>query len=503
LDYYQEGGADTANIIKPHLARWDLSLIWATTFDEYKKYIEKDPALTRRFQIVKIEEPTEKWAIKLLEWIKYRFEDFHGVNISSWAVETAVRLSKRYILDKQLPDKAIDLLDEACSRVWEKAISKNITKKIDELNKQIEDLEKKIEKSVAEQDYFSAADYKEKISNLKQDILKLQTTDDTPREKRQVITEEDIEKVIVEKYWISSSVLSKSEIEFLKDLKNKLNKEIIWQEQAVNDVVNAIIRNKLSPLEKTKPIWSFLFLWASWVGKTYLANLLAKYFFQDENALIKINMSEYSENISSSKLTWSAPGYVGYEEWWLLTEAVRKKPYSVILFDEIEKWSSSVLNILLQILDNWYLEDNKWRKIDFKNTIIILTSNLWSEYFTKQVTKIWFDLHKDKGNWLTKEREDMILNEVKNVLPVELLNRFDKIVYFNNINVDLLKKVFQKYYKEYKQLWKKQKWISIPTINKDEMNKIVENIEKEWAWVRWVEKYIYNELENKIIEKML
>jgi len=499
----QEWGADTANIIKPHLARWELTLIWATTFDEYKKYIEKDPALTRRFQVVKIEEPTEKWAIKLLEWIKYRFEDFHGVNISSWAVETAVKLSKRYILDKQLPDKAIDLVDEACSRVWEKVMSKNISKKIDQINKTIEDLEKKIEKAVAEQDYFTAADYKEKISNLKQDIMKLQTTDDRPKEKRTTITEEDIENVIVEKYWISGSVLSKSELEFLKDLKNILNKEIIWQEQAVDDVVNAIIRNKLSPLEQSKPIGSFLFLWASGVWKTYLAQLLAKHFFQDDNALIKINMSEYSQDMSSNKLTWSAAWYVGYEEGWILTEAVRKKPYSVILFDEIEKGSSNVLNILLQILDQGYLEDNKWRKVDFKNTIIILTSNLWAEYFTKQVTKIWFDSSKEDVSSLTEDKKEMILQEVKNILPVELLNRFDKVVYFNNINIDLLKKVFQKYYKEYKQLWKKHKWITIPTIKKEEIDDILAKIEKEWAWVRWVEKYIYNELENKIIENLL
>jgi len=500
----QEWWVDTANIIKPHLARWELTIIWATTFDEYRKYIEKDPALTRRFQVVKIEEPNEQSAIKLLEGIKHRFEDFHWVNISSKAIEHAVKLSKRYILDKHLPDKAIDLIDEACSRVWEKAISKNIIKKIDKLNKEIEKLEKNIEKAVSEQDYFSAADYKEKISNIKQDIIKLQTTDDRPKEKRQTISEDNIEKVIVEKYWVSNSILSKSELEFLKDLKDVLNKEIIWQEQAVNDIVNSIIRNKLSPLQKSKPIWTFLFLWASWVWKTYLAKLLAKHFFQDENSLIKINMSEYSQDMSSNKLTWSAPGYVWYEEWWILTEAVRKKPYSVILFDEIEKWSSKILNILLQILDNGYLEDNKWRKIDFKNTIIILTSNLWAEYFTKQVVKIWFNSTNKLNKWLDQDKKDMILQEVKNLIQIELLNRFDKIIYFNNIDIDLLKKVFQKYYKEYKQLWKKEKWVNIPSyITKDEIDLVLSNIEEEWAWVRWIEKFIYNDLENRIIEKLL
>ena len=498
----QEWGADTANLIKPYLARGELTLIWATTFNEYQKYIEKDAALTRRFQLIKISEPSEAEAIELLRWIKHRFEDFHWVNISKEAIEKAVRLSKRYILDKHLPDKAIDLIDEAAARKSTIKISKENQKKIKTLENKIKNLEKKIGKLIDEQNYFEAAELKEEIKKIKDQIYKLRTENNIPKEKRPTVDSQDVEKVIAEKYEISSKVLSKSEIEFLSDMEEILNKEIIWQKEAVKEIVSAIIRNKLSPLERNKPIGAFLFLWPSWVWKTYLATLLSKHFFQDENALIKINMSEYSENVSSSKLIWASAWYVGYEEWGILTEAVRKKPYSVVLFDEVEKWSPQVLNILLQILDQWYLEDNKWRKVDFKNTIVILTSNLWSEYFNKDVVKVGFDTSQE-DNLLTEEKKEIILNEVKNLFPVELLNRLDKIVFFNPINVETLEKVFEKYYNNYKKLWKDKKWVKIPALKKQEIKDIVEKIYKEGSGVRWVEKYIYNELENKVIEKIL
>jgi len=499
----QEWWADTANILKPHLARWELNVIWATTYNEYKKYIEKDPALSRRFQLIKVNEPLEKDAIKLLEWIKYRFEDFHWVNIKKEAIENAVKLSKRYILDKHLPDKAIDLIDEACSRKSSISISKEKLKKITKLENNIKNLENKIEEAVTEQDYFTAADLKEEIKKIKWEIHNLQSLSDTPKDLRENITSEDIQNVIAEKYWVSNQILNKSELDFLLSLKKILNKKVIWQEQAVEDVVNAIIRNKISPIEKTKPIGSFLFLWASWVGKTYLAQLLAEEFFQDKNALIKINMSEYNQEMSASKLTGSAPWYIGYEEGWQLTESIRKRPYSVVLFDEIEKGSSQVLNILLQILDQGYLEDNKGRKIDFKNTIIILTSNLWAEYFWKEVSQVWFSMKKKENKIIDDEKKEIIMKEVKNLLPIELINRFDKVIFFNNIDKNLLTDIFKKYYKDYKKIWKTKKWINIPNLKKDEVENIVNNIHKEWAWVRWIEKYIYNELENKIIEKLI
>ena len=500
----QEGWADTANLLKPYLARGELTVIWATTFDEYRKYIEKDPALTRRFQLIKVDEPSIDESIKLLKWIKYRFEDFHGVNIDDSAIEKAVVLSKRYILDRFLPDKAIDLLDEAAARISTKTISKAKQTKIKKIENEIKKIEKEVEKAVNNQDYFLAAELKEKITKLNQEIYKLRSANDTPKDKRPLLTPEDIEKVIAEKYGISSKVLSKSEIEFLSDLENQLNKEIIWQEHAVKEIVNAIIRNKLSPLERNRPIWAFLFLGPSWVGKTYLASLLAKHFFQDENALIKINMSEYSQDMASNKLTWSAPWYVGYEEWGILTEAVRKRPYSVVLFDEIEKGSPQILNILLQILDQWYLEDNKGRKIDFKNTIVILTSNLGSEYFWKEITKVWFDVNNQKEiNWISDEKRELIMNEVKNLLPLELINRLDKIVIFNPITKDLLQKIFEKYYKEYRRLWKEKKWVTVPSVKKDEIKQLIEKVHKEGEWVRWIEKFIYNELENKVIQKLL
>ena len=500
----QEGGADTANLLKPYLARWELTVIWATTFDEYRKYIEKDPALTRRFQLIKVDEPSVEESIELLKWIKHRFEDFHGVNIDDSAIEKAVVLSKRYILDRFLPDKAIDLLDEAAARISTKTISKAKKNKIKKLEDEIKEIEEQVQEAVNNQDYFLAAELKEKINELNQEIYKLRSANDTPKEKRPLLTAEDIEKVIAEKYGISSKVLSKSEVEFLTDLENQLNKEIVWQEHAVKEIVNAIIRNKLSPLERNRPIGAFLFLGPSWVGKTYLASLLAKHFFQDEKALIKINMSEYSQDMASNKLTWSAPGYVGYEEGGILTEAVRKRPYSVVLFDEIEKGSPQILNILLQILDQGYLEDNKGRKIDFKNTIIILTSNLGSEYFGKEITKVWFDVNEKKENeTISEEKRELIMNEVKNLLPLELINRLDKIVIFNPITKDLLQKIFEKYYKEYRKLWKEKRWISVPSVRKEEIKKLIDKVHKEGEWVRWIEKFIYNELENKVIQKIL
>ena len=500
----QEGGADTANLLKPYLARWELTVIWATTFDEYRKYIEKDPALTRRFQLIKVDEPSVEDSIELLKWIKHRFEDFHGVNIDDSAIEKAVVLSKRYILDRFLPDKAIDLLDEAAARISTKTISKAKKNKIKKLEDEIKEIEEQVQEAVNNQDYFLAAELKEKINELNQEIYKLRSANDTPKEKRPTLTAEDIEKVIAEKYGISSKVLSKSEVEFLTDLENQLNKEIVWQEHAVKEIVNAIIRNKLSPLERNRPIGAFLFLGPSWVGKTYLASLLAKHFFQDEKALIKINMSEYSQDMASNKLTWSAPGYVGYEEGGILTEAVRKRPYSVVLFDEIEKGSPQILNILLQILDQGYLEDNKGRKIDFKNTIIILTSNLGSEYFGKEITKVWFDVNEKKANeTISEEKRELIMNEVKNLLPLELINRLDKIVIFNPITKDLLQKIFEKYYKEYRKLWKEKRWISVPSVRKEEVKKLIDKVHKEGEWVRWIEKFIYNELENKVIQKIL
>lgn len=500
----QEWSVDTANIIKPHLARGELTMIWATTFDEYKKYIEKDAALTRRFQTINISEPSSEDTISLIRWIKYRFEDFHWVNILDEAVDKSVNLSKRYILDKQLPDKAIDLIDEACSRKSSKKPNKVKSQKIDKLLEKVKILEKKMKKSVEDQDYFSAADYKEEILECKWEAHRLQSKDDTPLSEREKVTWDDIEKVISEKYWISSSVLSKTELDFLKDLKQNLSKDIIWQDEAVWKVVNSIVRNKFSPLEKSRPIWSFLFLWASWVWKTYLAELLANKYFQDEKSLIRINMSEYSQEMSANQLTWSAAWYVWYDEWWILTEAVRKKPYSLVLFDEIEKGSPQVLNILLQILDSWFLEDNKWRKIDFKNTIIILTSNIGAEYFSKAVWKVWFShLDDEKDSIISQDKKDSIMKELEDVLPIELINRFDDIIYFNPINKDLLLEIFKKYYKDYKTLRKKKKWINVPSLTKSKINSIVDDIYDKWHWVRWVEKYLYNDLEDQMIQKLL
>ena len=499
-----EGGADTANMLKPMLARGKISLIWATTWAEHRKHIEKDAALKRRFYEVVIDEPSKKDAKILLKGISHKFEDYHGVVISQTAIDTAVEQSIRYLLDRQLPDKAIDLLDEASVR---KSVAENKVKDSKEYIKkksEIKNLEIAMGNMVEEQDYFSAADLKEKIDILKRDMIDIKNKSNIPRDQRPIITDEDINFVLAERLGIPANNIQESEIEVLKTLSSDLKKKILWQDEAVEKIVSSIRRNKLSVIEKNKPIGSFLFLWPSGVGKTFLGQLLAKEYFKDENALIKIDMSEYMEKFNASKLIGSAPGYVGYDQWGVLTEAVRKKPYSVVLFDEIEKASPEVLNILLQILDSGYIKDNKGNKIDFKNTIIVLTSNIGSEIFAKDINSVWFSLAgADMKEGKFDEEKESVLESMKSLIPVELLNRFDYTVVFNPLTKDVLWDIFTVKYKEFAKLWKDKKWISIPKMTKAKLKKKIEELYKPESGARPIEKYIYNDLEDEIIENML
>ncbi len=499
-----EWGADTANMLKPMLARWKISLIWATTWAEHRKHIEKDAALKRRFYEVIVNEPSKKDAKILLKGISHKFEDYHGVVIDESAINLAVEQSIRYILDRQLPDKAIDLLDEASVR---KSVTENKVKDSKEYIKkksEIKNLEIVMANMVEEQDYFSAADIKEKIDTLKRDMIDIKNKSNIPRDQRPVITDKDINFVLAERLGIPIANIQESEIEVLKTLSKDLKKKILWQDEAVDKIVASIRRNKLSVIEKTKPIGSFLFLWPSGVGKTFLGQLLAKEYFKDENALIKIDMSEYMEKFNASKLIGSAPGYVGYDQWGVLTEAVKKKPYSVVLFDEIEKASPEVLNILLQILDSGYIKDNKWNKIDFKNTIIVLTSNIWSETFGNDINSVGFSLAGDdlkSGEF--DEAKESVLESMKDILPVELLNRFDYTLVFNPLSKEVLWDIFNIKYKDFAKLWKKKKGITIPKMTKSRLKKKIDELYKPESWARPIEKYIYNDLEDEIIENML
>jgi ATP-dependent Clp protease ATP-binding subunit ClpC len=387
---WSEWTLDASNILKPAMWRGKIRIIWATTLNEYQKYIEKDSALERRFQKIVVPEPNKNDAIEIIAWLKETFEEYHNLNITESAVKESVELSSRYITDRYLPDKAIDLIDEACSL---KSMTYNPWEdKVKQLKEKIVEVQKQIESAVISQQYKKATKLKEKVLALEEEVANFKKKFSIPKEKRLKIDEKDIRRVLSISTWIPVSDLNKSEIERLKSLPKKLESKIIGQKDAIEAVSNSIIRSSAWIWNPNKPLWSFLFLWPTWVWKTELVKTLALEYYWSEDALIKIDMSEYSDKTWVSKLIWANAWYVWYEEWWLLTEKVRKKPYSIILFDEIEKWDFEVYNLLLQILDEWNLTDNKGRKINFRNTIIIMTSNIGQDELTREAQKnmIWY-----------------------------------------------------------------------------------------------------------------
>lgn len=500
-----EGSADVANMLKPLLARGKIKLIGATTFDEYQKYIEKDAALKRRFQEITVNEPDNATTLTILQWIKKNFEEYHGVSISDEALEKSIHLSTRYILTKHLPDKAIDLIDEAAAR------KSTITYKIEndeeykKIEQEINKISKKIEKAIEWQDYFTAAEFKEQEEKLKKKLKNLRFSQNVPAHLRPEITENDIAQVLADKMGIPVHMVTESEIDKIARLENDLKKSIIGQEEAINAIVKAIKRNRLSVVQTNKPIASFLFLGPSGVGKTHLAKTLAQEFFADPKALIRIDMSEFMEKYSVSKLLWSAPGYVGYEEWGSLTESVRKKPYSIILFDEIEKANKDVLNILLQILDEWHLKDAKWRIVDFKNTIIILTSNLGSEEFSKKISSIWFSTHdaqqqEQKSFDTIKEK---VMLHVKDFMSPELINRLNQLIIFKPFSKETLTTIFKTKLNDFLTLWKKEKNLTLPKFNDKKISDIIDKIYDPQYGARPIERYIHDTIEPELIDLVI
>lgn len=501
-----EWWADASNMLKPFLARWKLQLIWATTYDEYQKHIEKDAALKRRFQEVNVEEPKRDDAIGILTWIRERFEEYHWVNITNDALKWSVDLSSRYMLNKHLPDKAIDILDEACARQSTLTQKLKNNEEYQKVEKQLSEVQKNIESSISCQDYFKAAEYKDKEEKLKSKLKQLRSKSSLPKHLRINVDYENIWEVVSDKIWIPASKVNQSEINKLRKLDELLSWKVLGQEEAVEAVVKAIRRNRLSVIERNKPIASFLFLWPSWVGKTYIAKLLASEYFEDENSLIRVDMSEYMERHSSSKLIGSAPWYVGYEEWGVLTESVRRKPYSVVLFDEIEKASPEVLNVMLQILDEWRIKDNKWKIVDFKNTIIILTSNIWSQNFSKKVQTIWFSWTDDENQQEEKDFEiikQKVNEELKGYLPSELINRLDWNIVFKPLSKDTLVEIFKMKYADFSSQWKKKKEVKIPSYSKKKIQEIIEKVHEPEYGARPLERYIYDEIEPQIIDSLL
>lgn len=496
---------DAAQMLKPLLSRGKIKLIGATTFDEYQKYIEKDAALKRRFQEVVVNEPSIEMTKNIILGLKPTYEDFHGVVISEEAIDAAITLSKRYILNKQLPDKALDILDEASARksTMQKKLDNDDTYKKQEAK--IEKIQKEIENAIENQDYFSAAELKKEEESLKKELQKIRSNKNIPAHLRSVIEAKDIGNVLADKTGIPTNIVNEDEVSKLKRLDTELKEQIIGQDDAVNAIVKTLIRSRLSVIRKNKPIGSFLFLGPSGVGKTYLAKLIAKHYFGDETALIRFDMSEFMEKFSVSKLIGSPAGYVGYDEWGGLTEAVKRKPYSVILLDEIEKASPDVLNILLQILDEGQLKDSKGRWIDFKNTIIVMTSNIGTEEFSKKKTSIWFDTGT-KADIDSKQFDDIktrVLEELKNFLTPELSNRIDHKVVFRPLSKENLTVIFNQQIKVFLSARQENEQVKLPKFTKAEITKIIDKIYDPAFWARPVERYINDEVEPKIINSLL
>ena len=430
-----EGAMDAANILKPLLARGEIQLIGATTLNEYRKYIEKDAALERRFSPVTVNEPSEKDTVKILKGIRDKYEAHHGVKISDEAIEAAVKMSVRYINDRFLPDKAIDLIDEAASRAKLKTYTEPDSLK--KLSEKIEDVEQEKEEAVKIQKFEKAASLRDKQKELKEKYEKEQKKWKNKSNKELInITEENIAEVISSWTGIPANKITEDENVRLKNLEKTLHKRVIGQNEAVEAVAKAIRRSRVGLKDPNRPIGSFLFLGPTGVGKTELSKALAESLFGDENAMIRLDMSEYMEPHSVAKLIGSPPGYVGFDEGGQLTEKIRRKPYSVILFDEIEKAHPDVMNMLLQILEDGRLTDSQGRTVNFKNSVIIMTSNIGARLITDK-KQLGFSKNKDaKNNEVNKEYEDTkkeVMEALKKELRPEFINRIDEIIVFHKL----------------------------------------------------------------------
>lgn len=422
-----EGAMDASNIIKPALSRGEMQCVGATTLNEYRKYIEKDSALARRFQSVKVDEPNVEDAIKILQGLRHKYELHHKATYTPEAIEGSVKLSSRYLTDRFLPDKAIDVMDEAGSKARIAAMTRPPAFK--EIEADIETIVLEKETAIQGQDFERAAALRDQEKNRKDDLEKL--LDDWRKnneEKRVTVTEDDIMSVVAKWTGVPLQRMEQKETEKLLKMAEELRKHVIGQDEAVEAISKALIRSRADLKDPKRPIGSFIFLGPTGVGKTFLAKNLAEFMFGDPEALIQIDMSEYMEKFSSSRLIGSPPGYVGYEEGGQLSEAVRRRPYSVVLFDEVEKAHPDVMNLLLQILEEGVITDSFGRKVDFRNTIIILTSNAGANLIKKQSSLGFAAMDKDQADYETMKEK--VLEATKNTFKPEFINRLDKAIVF-------------------------------------------------------------------------
>ncbi|CEJ67899.1 ATP-dependent Clp protease ATP-binding subunit ClpC [Chryseobacterium oranimense G311] len=497
------GSLDASNMFKPALARGEIQCIGATTLDEYRQYIEKDGALERRFQKVMVEPTSIDETIQILNQIKDKYEEHHNVVYTPEAILACVNLTSRYITDRFLPDKAIDAMDEAGSRVYIKNMK--VPTEIIDFEKKIEDIKEMKQKAVKAQDYLEARKLKDEEERLQMELNVAQEKwDKDVKEKKETVTEENVAEVVSMMSGVPVTKVGKNELDKLAQMDEKLNGKVIGQEDAVKKVVKAIQRNRAGLKDPNRPIGTFIFLGTTGVGKTELAKVMARELFESDESLIRIDMSEYMEKFAVSRLVGAPPGYVGYEEGGQLTEAVRRKPYAVVLLDEIEKAHPDVFNILLQILDEGHVTDSLGRKIDFRNTIIILTSNIGTRDLKDFGDGVGFGTSAKKTGSDTRARST-IENALKKAFAPEFLNRIDDIVIFNSLVQDDIKKIIDI---ELSKLYSRLEKLGY----KVELTEEAKNFISEKGWdkdfgarplKRAIQKYIEDLLAEMLVNKQL
>ena len=497
-----EGMLDAANILKPAMGRGKIRIIGATTLSEYQKYIEKDAALERRFQKIEVDEPSKEVAAEIIRGLRWTFEDYHNLIINDDAIDEAVELSVRYMTERFLPDKAIDLIDEACS-------AKSMTyvhaeDEIKTLKLEAETLQKNITDFVTSQQYHKASRAKDQLMEIENTIREKRRKITIPREKRHHIQTADIQKVVHDITGVPMKTLSAEDIKKLQDLEKHMGAKIIGQDTAIKSIVSTIKRSQAGISDQRRPLGSFLFLWPTGVGKTELVKVLAREYYGDEKALIKIDMSEFSERHSGSKLIGTTAGFVGFEEGGMLTEKVRRKPYSVVLFDEIEKGNPEIFNLLLQIMEDGAISDGKGRKVNFKNTIIVMTSNIGSEEFATTAAKIGFDVTeatKDRIIDDFEQIEEKVVKSLDEYFSPEFINRIDKVVVFKPLDTKVIKKIITL------QLAELQKRLENLGVTLEWAAPVVDRILKDTYnpefGARPVRRYVQTKIEDEIADRMI
>ena len=494
-----EGALDASNILKPSLSRGEIQIIGATTIEEYRKHIEKDAALERRFQPVTVEEPTQEQAVEILKGLRPYYEKHHGVTITDEALEAAVKMSIRYIADRHLPDKAIDLMDEASSRVQLTGIT--VPPQLKEVEQNLHALAEKKEEAIREGNFSRARELQEGQKELEESYEKLKKRQEQRyKNKKMQVTEENIAQIVSNWTKIPVQKLAQKESKRLASLEKELHKRVIGQEEAVEAVAKAIKRGRVGLKDPARPIGSFLFLGPTGVGKTELSKALAETVFGSEQAMIRVDMSEYMEKHSVSKLIGSPPGYVGYEEGGQLSEKIRRNPYSVILFDEIEKAHPDVFNILLQVLDDGHITDAQGRKVDFKQTCIIMTSNAGAQSIVEP-KRLGFSQGEDKK----KDYEDMkrgVMEEVRRIFKPEFLNRVDEILVFHMLDKQEIRQIVNILVKKLEKRCKEQLDIEL-VVRNNVKDYLAENGFDSKYGARPLKRAIQNKLEDRMAEEIL